>query len=386
MQHDYYEYNKKKSPKAITVIEIIIIAIFAIVIIGMISMHFMFGKEGAHPKVFGNYLYLSRVTTMVPSIPENSVITAKPAVESELVPGKVVLCNIDNNGKTFTTILRIQDVQLDDGKTYYILKADTNPQNMTYKAPADSVFATCESMSVGFGKLIAFATSDVGLIAIVIIPCILVILIQVLRIVRLKNEDDDDEFDTDEVLFSTRRHFPQDQEEAYTESLPVKQAYVGDEGKASYNNRSAPNSDYKELHDTMKNNQSSAMHIPTATATATRVGEQRSTVSSNFKHKPTSRDYEFSSEIYFEKPTNKYSPSRIEDDYERPKIYYEKPVAKPIEPKLEPPVIENPVDITIPVDAVKPKETIAPPPKKQSNKTVEELMRVIDQAQSGLKK
>ena len=41
---------------------------------------------------------------------------------------------------------------------------------------------------------------------------------------------------------------------------------------------------------------------------------------------------------------------------------------------------------TIPAMAVTPKETMAPPPKRQSNKTVEELMKLIDRAEAKTKK
>lgn len=56
------------------------------------------------------------------------------------------------------------------------------------------------------------------------------------------------------------------------------------------------------------------------------------------------------------------------------------------EDKLPAPTAQTEKPSTIPSMAVTPKETMAPPPKRQSNKTVEELMRVIDRAEKKMKK
>ena len=65
------------------------------------------------------------------------------------------------------------------------------------------------------------------------------------------------------------------------------------------------------------------------------------------------------------------------------KSYYEK-VVVPEDVKLpEPAVDETP---TIPENAVRPKETLAPPKKKNSSKALAELMSIIDAEETKLKK
>lgn len=58
--------------------------------------------------------------------------------------------------------------------------------------------------------------------------------------------------------------------------------------------------------------------------------------------------------------------------------------AKEIAPAAEAQSDEKP--LTIPAEAVVPKEKLAPPAKKKNNKKVEDLMAFIDQAESNLKK
>ena len=386
MAQNIYGFEKKKSSKAINILEIIIIAVFVIAIIAMIIFYAMFSKGGSHPKFFGYNIYLTRTTSMEPAIPENTAVFAKADEINTLSAGDVVLCNLQTDNVISTVILRIQEIQIENGKTFYILKADTNADNILLKVSQENIIAKAVSSSIGFGKLLAFATSKFGIITVCIIPSILMIIIQVLRIMRLKRleeEDDDDEYDNDDVLFSTlERDEPEFTKPQAPVAPPVKKLYVGDEGKAEYIKKAVPNSDYSELHETILNTQPHPMRTPTAAST--KLSEQRSTVSSNFKQKPVNREYESGNNRNFEKPSNNFYDTQQDTTFDRPKFYYEKP--EPVERRLDPPVVENPVGITIPPDAVKPKETIAPPPKQQSNKTVEELMKVIDQAQSGLKK
>lgn len=65
------------------------------------------------------------------------------------------------------------------------------------------------------------------------------------------------------------------------------------------------------------------------------------------------------------------------------KSYYEK-VVVPEDVKLPEPVVEE--TSTIPENAVRPKETLAPPKKKNSSKALAELMSIIDAEETKLKK
>lgn len=391
MAKNVYGFEKKNSAKTITIIEIIVIAIVAIAIIAMLSFFFLFAKEGSHPKIFGYNFFLSDATNMTPEIPKDTLVLASPDEVDNLEIGNVVLCNLELDDDNLTTILRIQDIQLEEGTTYYILKGDTNSANETVRAPQANIIGKAIYSLEFFGKVITFATSQLGIIVGVIVPGLLFLLFQVLHIIRVNRyEDDDDDDDNDEdelhtdnIVYSTlkNKHDDFDVPQITEQQSPVKRIHIGDEGKAEYLKKAAPTAGYNELHETIRNvQQNNPMRTPTQAST--NLNTQRSTVASNFKQKPGSRDAESALEMYFERPVKKYPDQLNESTYDRPKLYYEKPVSQ----QLISPAVENPVDITIPTAAIMPRETIAPPPKRQNNKTVEELMRVIDQAQSGIKK
>ena len=164
---------------------------------------------------------------------------------------------------------------------------------------------------------------------------------------RIKDTEIDDE---EEVLFSTSNS-DFEEEKAPVAVPPTNKLYVENDGKALFNKNAIPNSNYEEMRRSM------------------------------YPSSPTrnSKMNEVSKEIHFETPnyTNTYSKDDIVAKTNR--VYYEKKSSQEI---LEPPAVENPVAVTIPSEAVKPKETIAPPPKQSSNKTLEELMNMIDRAQN----
>lgn len=376
MANNIYGFEKKRSFKAITAVEILVVTVLALAVVAMLSFFFIFSKEGTAHKFFGQYIYLSKVSIMEPAIPVGSAVFGDPAAVDSLTAGEVVLCNVEVNGGTVTTILRIQDIQPENGSTYYILRGDANAGNETIRLEKKDILAKCVQFSQAFGAVLTFATSQLGILTGIILPCLIAIVIQVLRIVRIKkyDNDDDDEYEVDDVIFSTLRHAPAP--EPVIES-PVQRLAIGDEGRAEYVKKAQPTAGYGELHETIR---STRPQSPLRQSSAAeRLESQRSTVSENFRTKPTT---------YSPTRENTYSrPERTLDAvlYERPKTYYEKAAVAP-QPPLDPPVVQNPVDISIPEQAVKPRETIAPPPKPANNKTVEELMRVIDQAQSGLRK
>ena len=398
MARNSYGFEERKRPKAVSLVEIIVVAVLAVAMIGVLLFSFLYSKDGTARKFFGNYIYLSNVSSMSPKIPVGSAVFADPELAGELIPGEAALCNVEYNDETYTTILRIQDIQQEGDTTYYILRGDTNLENEIIRLPQSAILAKCVSYSELLGAVLTFSTSPLGILTGIIVPCLLVIVIQVVRIVRLNkyeaDEDDDEDFEIDDVVFSTRRAQtapseppaiePSRREEAaFQEQLPpeppVKRLYVGEEGRAEYQRHSAPTGNYRELNETMR---SGANPLRGQSAASRSLNTQRGTVSDNFKQKPVSRPPEAAEEIYFSRPRR---PVQEEPLYERPRAYYERP-SVPISAPLDPPAVKNPVDITIPAEAAIPKETIAPPPKQSNNKTVEELMRVIDQAQSGLRK
>ena len=166
---------------------------------------------------------------------------------------------------------------------------------------------------------------------------------------------------------------------------PVNKAYVDNDGAGQYHKNPAPTATTEDFRNSIRND--AASEIPSFRKRATRTSQTRPT--NNFTADDLLASVEASqrsinnsmNSVPVEEPVKQ--PAR-QQSYEIPRL--NEPVSSPFsvyqkeEEVVPPPAVEKPVDITIPANAAIPEETIAPPPKKSTNKTVEELMRMIDEA------
>lgn len=433
MAKSLHGFDDERRHNPLTIVEIIIIAVCALLIISMLCCYFLFSKTGAAPKIFGKMIYVTTATNMEPNIPAGSAVFASDENLSFLQAGDVVLfrtAGADN--EQITGVLRIQGIETDDaGKVYYTLRGDANAPTETIKIAKENIIGQCKTYDSTLGAIISFATSTMGLLTVVIIPCVLLIVFQIIRIIRIKSDyeyandnddyddDDDDEAeeesdDDDDYVFNfdikPKRPEPVPEKaaavRAYTETAtipeeepvvhsltkpefperPVNRAYVDSDGAGQYHKNPAPTATTEEFRRSVRSDMSS--EIPSFRKRPVR----RATPTNNFTADDLLASVE-ASQRNIEKTINNSAEESeakqtVKRGYEIPKlnepfgneespfkVYYEKD-----EEPLEPPAVEKPVDITIPENAVMPEETIAPPPKKQKNKTVEELMKMIDDA------
>ncbi|MBE6838899.1 MAG: hypothetical protein E7507_05085 [Ruminococcus sp.] len=415
---------RKKRVTSLTVLEIAIIVVCALMIIVMLSCYFMFRKDGSAPEVFGKTVYVTTATNMEPNIPAGAAVFASDENMAGIAAGDVVLFRLMNNadGTSVTGILRVQKIEYDEsGMLYYTLKGDASAATESIRIPQTSIIAKCVSYDRTIGAVIRFTTSTMGLLVVVIIPCLLLIVFQIVRIIRIRSEeDDDDDYDYDyddddeededdededdeEEIFVPRKAQPKKQpvyEEPARRPAPAeaeaavaayrsngeavrRQAYVGGDGTARYTSNQTPTATTEEFRRAIRREQP--------------LERQYENEIPSFRHRPQEVNNSYKPNSY---RTGEYVSEgarterikSIDDLYEprkstpvetaveveeEPKLYY---TPKPKE-ELAPRAVENPVDVTIPTAAKIPEETIAPPPKKNNNKTVEELMRMIDNAQ-----
>lgn len=430
-----FDDEKRRNP--LTIVEIIIIVVCALLIISMLCCYFLFSKTGSAPNIFGKMIYVTEATNMEPNIPAGSAVFASSENLSFLKTGDVVLfrtAGADN--EQITGVLRIQGVETDDaGKVYYTLRGDANAPTETIKLPKENILGQCKTYDEVLGAVISFATSTMGLLTVVIIPCVLLIVFQIIRIVRIKsdyeyaNDKDDDDDDDDSFMYAddedddyifnfdikkkpvaeTQPVVEQTPAPAVTDfaqassvetveekietpftkpepaERPVNKAYVDNDGAGQYHKNPAPTATTEDFRNSIRNDVAS--EIPSFRKRATRTSQTRPT--NNF----TADDLLASVEASQRSINNSMNQIPVEEEpvkparqqsYEIPRL--NEPVSSPFsvyqkeEEVVPPPAVEKPVDITIPANAAIPEETIAPPPKKSTNKTVEELMRMIDEA------
>lgn len=466
--HGFDDDRRRVNP--LTIVEIVIIAVCAVLIISMLTCYFLFSKAGSTPEIFGKTVYVTNTSNMEPSIPAGSAVFASSDEVSSIAAGDVVLFKIadasSGSNVSVTGILRVTKIEYDaNGQLFYTLKGDANSASEIIRIPQQSIIARCSTYDPALGDVINFTTSTMGLLTVVVIPCLLLIVFQIVRIVRIRLDAEDDEFNEDDIseaellsefagkngksilefdddeddldervpVFETKqpvKRQPKSLDDIISErpvstvqrkptapvreEPPVRKAYVDSEGSARYRNTPAPTTSTEEFRQTVRSDvptpvkrsydgeipsfrsraakpvqkplsytepqvEADTFSLSEAAAPHKRI-QPEFTEPGHYSIPPVAAERTPAPEPYvppIQHTSEHISAERDILEEDEPKIYYTKTSEDKI---VIPPAVENPVDITIPADAVKPAETIAPPPKENKNKTLEELMRMIDNA------
>lgn len=436
----------KKKVSAFAVIEMILIILLVLVMAAMIAFNFLFKNKDTPVSVFGLNFYITKNVKMQPKIPKDTFIIAKKSEIPNIVENSVILCHVGD----FTTLMRVKEIQQEADKTYYVVKFDTDDDTKAIRISEDAVISKAVRQDEILGKVLNFATSTVGIVIAVVIPLMFIIAIQVARILgirRLEEEaaslDDIDELissrdeespapvtftepkfveDVTGKLPSVARYAVSEPPQEYKpEPKSEKVLSVDNSGRAEYVRRQTSDNEnanyplftYDKLS---KNREQEKEPITVGTAKTvsrdelylnkpTRIEQEKSSVDEFFEKyapKPVVNeellDEENSKSVVFTPHLSNIIPDSIaavQEQTEAPKApkkanfeesvksYYEK-VVVPEDMKLPEPVVEE--TITIPENAVRPKETLAPPKKKNSSKALAELMSIIDAEETKLKK
>lgn len=417
----------KKSP--LVVVEFIVIGILILAIAFMLVLYFSFRSTGTAPKIFGYYIYHTHAVNMAPKIPAEAAVIAEVDEIENIKVNSVVLCNIDST----TTLIRVVEILEEPEGTFYIVRFDTSPQNETYKIPKESVMAKATQYDVRVGKLLNFATSKTGIILVVIIPSILIVLFQIIRIVVTKSDgadyspeddDDDDDFDDDfgEPVKpgDPRSDFaPVRAKFDLNKTAPAESfLFVDKSGKAEYSPNINPEnmlitgevldamSGRKPEHDHpfLSGYSNEPVKIPDEKPEEPAAADSiRSIIgadigdTSGFAPKvsnvlPESLSqlktaaYPDGEPVEDDKPAkaSRYEPEEVITEEEPPKVFFTEEEPEVIAPTAA----DQPIIATnsIPENAVVPRETIAPRRKRNTGKTIDELMSIIDAEQAKIKK
>ena len=175
--------NNKSGARRSSIIEGIVIAIFILIIAFTLYLYFSFSNEGAAPNIFGYNIYHTQAVNMQPDIPAGAAIIAKASEKDKLKTGSVALCSFEEG----VVAARVADVIDEDSGRSYIVYYDTKPAD-TYKIPDSKVIARALYTSTLLGTILSFATSNTGVLIVIIIPSVIIILMQAVRILNDKHE------------------------------------------------------------------------------------------------------------------------------------------------------------------------------------------------------
>ena len=194
--------TKTKGKKAKSVFGVLAVILLLLVIAVTVTANVIFDSDSV-PMVGGYYLYMNESAEMEPDIPESSLVFAKQAPvkasmanTTSIAQGNKVLCYLPDGN---LAIRQIYDLTMDaNGDTVYYPSTMTGEPD-ALSIPRSNIIALCNWASKELYSFVKFATSVPGLMACLVVPCIILIALLLVKIARSSKEEiDEDDFFFDE--------------------------------------------------------------------------------------------------------------------------------------------------------------------------------------------
>ncbi|MBR6968318.1 MAG: hypothetical protein IKH78_07250 [Ruminococcus sp.] len=183
---------EKKKRFSILKFVLIVICIVLIVLSILVNICFSGGKT---PKLFGRYVYIVKASdNMGDNVTEGAALLAPDAKNLSISKGDIVLCYPAADPNTLKVLSIYDIVEAEDGTRY--TTADAANVGSEESITKDKIAALCTgyTQSVELGSLITFASSIKGILALLVLPCVLLVIFLIAKLASSKG-DDDEEFD-----------------------------------------------------------------------------------------------------------------------------------------------------------------------------------------------
>ena len=178
--------SKKKHGSAFAVLFVILLLLS---VASTVCANVIFSGDRV-PMIAGYYMYLHEKSDMEPDIPANSLVIAKSAEQESLQAGSKVLCYLADGNMALRCIYNI-DVDEEGNSLYYPGTALEQGTELTIDRK--NVFAVCIWASKEMYTVIQFATSVVGLMVLLVVPCIILIILLLVKIAKSSRDEDEDD-------------------------------------------------------------------------------------------------------------------------------------------------------------------------------------------------
>ena len=179
--------------KRFSILKFVLIALSIILIVLSIFINIAF-SGGKTPKLFGRYVYVVKETdNMGDSVTEGAALLAADAKNETISKGDIVLCYPADAPDTLKVLSIFDIVSAEDGTQKYVT-ADASKIGSEESITKDKIVAKCTgyNQSLGIGSFINFASGIKGILALLVLPCVLLVIFFIAKIASTK--DDDEEF------------------------------------------------------------------------------------------------------------------------------------------------------------------------------------------------
>lgn len=179
--------------KRFSILKFVLIALSIILIVLSIIINIAF-SGGKTPKLFGRYVYVVKETdNMGESVTKGAALLAADAKNATISKGDIVLCYPADAPETLKVLSIFDIVSAEDGTQKYIT-ADATRIGSEESITRDKIIAKCTgyNQSLGIGSFVKFASGIKGILALLVLPCVLLVIFFIAKIASSKGEDDDD--------------------------------------------------------------------------------------------------------------------------------------------------------------------------------------------------
>lgn len=170
----------------LSIFQVVLSIILIALIIFSVGVNYIFGSTARSGEVFGKNIYVMQDDSMASEggIPKGSAVIADSNEIAVLTEGNVILFYEEAG---IETIMRIVEVVHNTDNTIYRVAADNNQENVL-NVPKENVVAKCITQSEKLGNVITFLKSMVGILAGMILPCLILLVLLMLKIFSVRRK------------------------------------------------------------------------------------------------------------------------------------------------------------------------------------------------------
>ena len=174
--------KKKRSVFSVLVVIVLLLTIASTILANV------FFSGNMIPQAAGYYLYLQEDADMLPDVPEKSLVIAKNSDTVSLSAGNKVLCYL-TNGSVALRLIYLINLNEDNSTSYFV--GTPEEQGSEPAIPKDSIFGVCIWSSTQLYQYVKFATSVNGLLALLVLPCVILIVMLLVKILKSNHEENE---------------------------------------------------------------------------------------------------------------------------------------------------------------------------------------------------
>ena len=183
-----------ENKKGISILKPVIIVLLVLLIASTLTVNILFSRSNT-PKIFGKFVH---IVTQQEGIDMGNEVTAGAAIIADDISKRtldintdVVLCKL--NGSDEVTVRMFYKVEADaeTGELRYYPETD-KAQGTELSIGKENIIGVCTKENMTLGKYISFVKNVKGIIALLVVPCVLLVIMIIAAIFRKRDEDDDE--------------------------------------------------------------------------------------------------------------------------------------------------------------------------------------------------